>query len=73
MTPRKTHPAALTLRGPEAAGITSGVEVEQQLLGELAGGDSLTEVPLLDVPLPDLPLPDVPLPEGHQDGSVGEG
>jgi hypothetical protein len=36
--------------------------VEQQLLGELPGGDSLPDVRLPDVPLPDVPLPNVPVP-----------
>jgi hypothetical protein len=58
------------------------VDVEQQLLRELAGGNSLPDVQLLEVPLPDVlltavpltdvPLPDVPLPVGRLDGLVGE-
>ena len=87
MTPQKPRPAAPTLREAEAAGNTSDVDVEQQLLGESAGGDSLPDVPLPDVTLPDVPLPDVPLPdvplpdvplphfplpEARRDGSVGE-
>ena len=87
VTPQKPRPAAPTLREAEAAGNTSDVDVEQQLLGESAGGDSLPDVPLPDVPLPDVPLPDVPLPdvplpdvplpdvplpEARPDGSVGE-
>jgi len=53
------------------------VDVDQQLLIESAGGDSLPDVPLPDVPLPDVSLPDVPLanvplPEPRPDGSVGE-
>ena len=83
MTPQKPHPAAPTLREAEAAGNTSDhVDVEQQLLGESEGGDSLPDVPLPDVPLPDVPLPDVPLPdvslsdvrfpEACPDDSVGE-
>jgi len=51
-----------TLQEAEAARNTSGVDVEQQLLGESAGGDSLPDGPLPDVPLPDVPLPDDPLP-----------
>jgi hypothetical protein len=43
------------------------VDVDQQLLIESAGGDSLPNVPLSKVP-----LPNVPLPEAHADGSVGE-
>jgi len=80
--PQKPRPAAPTLRKAEAAGNTLDVDVEQQLLGESAGGDSLPHVPLPDVPLPDVSLPDVPLPdvplpdialpEARPDGSVGE-
>jgi len=87
VTPQKPRPAAPTLQEAEAARNTLDVDVEQQLLGELAGGDSLPDVPLPDVllpdvslpdvplpdvPLPDVPLPDVPLPEARPDGSVGE-
>jgi hypothetical protein len=57
VTPQIPRPAAPTLREAEAAGNTLDVNVEQQLLGESAGGDS---------------LPDVPLPEECLDGSVGE-
>jgi len=60
------------LRDAEAAGNTSDVDVEQQLLIESAGGDSLSDVSPPDVPLPDVPLPDVPLNEVYPDGSVGE-
>jgi hypothetical protein len=63
VTPQKPRPAAPTLREAEAAGNISDVEVEQQLLDESAGGDSLPDVRLPDVPLPDVPLPDVPLPD----------
>jgi len=72
VTPQKPRPAAPNLREAEAAGNISDVDVEQQLLGETAGGDSLRYVRLPDVPLPDVslpdvslldvPLPDVPLP-----------
>jgi len=62
VTPQKPRPVAPTLREAEAAGNTSDVDVDQQLLIESAGGDSL----------PDVPLPDVPLPEARPDGSVGE-
>jgi hypothetical protein len=87
VTPQKLRPAAPTPQEAEAAGNISDVDVEQQLPGESAGGDSLPnirlvdvplpDVPLLDVPLPDVPLPDVPLhdvplPEARLDGSVGE-
>ena len=77
MTPQKPRPAAPTLREADAAGNISDDDVEQQLLGKSAGGDSLPDVrlpdvPLPDFPLPDVPLPDVPLPEARPDGSVGE-
>jgi len=82
VTPQEPRPAAPTLREAEAAGNTSDVDVEQQLLSKSAGGDGLPDVPLPDVPLshvplpdvplPDVPLPDVPLPEARPDGSVGE-
>ena len=81
-TPRKPRPAAPTLRDDEAAGNTSDVDLEQQLLGELAGGYGLPDGPLPDVllpdsplpnvRLPDVPLPDVPLAEACPDDSVGE-
>jgi hypothetical protein len=67
VTPLKLRPAVPTQREAEAAGNTSDVDVDQQLLIESAGGDSLP-----DVPLPNVPLPDVPLPEARPDGSVGE-
>jgi len=62
VTPEKPRPAVPTLREAEAAGNTSGGDVDQQLLIGSAGGDSL----------PDVPLPDVPFPEARPDGSVGE-
>ena len=61
MIPQKPRPAAPTLREAEAAGNTLDVDVEQQLLDESEGGDSLPDVPLPDVPLPDVSVPDVPL------------
>jgi len=87
LTPHEPRPAAPTVRESEAAGNPSDMDVEQQLLGESAGGDGLpdgplpdvplSDVPLPDVPLPDVPLPDVPLldvplPEARPDGSVGK-
>jgi hypothetical protein len=82
VTPQKPRPGAPTLREAVAAGNTLDVDVEQQLLGQSAGGDSLPDVPLPDVPLldvplpdvplPDVPLPDVPLPEAPPVGSAGE-
>jgi len=56
-----------TRREAETAGNRSDVDVDQQLLGESAGGDSLP-----NVPPPDDPLPDVPLPAARPDGLVGE-
>jgi hypothetical protein len=57
------RPAVPTLQEAEAASNTSDVDVNEELLIESAGGDSLSYVPLPDVPLPDVPLPDVPLPD----------
>jgi len=67
VTPQKLCQAAHTLREAEAARNTSDVDVEQQLLGESAGGDSPPNVPHWNVP-----LPDVTVPEARPDGSVGE-
>jgi hypothetical protein len=53
VTPQKARPAAPTVREAEAAGNTSDVNVEHQLLAEPAGGVSHPDVPLPDVPLPD--------------------
>jgi len=71
--PQKPCPAAPTLGEAEAAGNTSDVNVEQHLVGDPAGGDSLPEDPVPDdhlpnhplpvLPLPDVLLPDVPLPD----------
>jgi hypothetical protein len=72
VTPQKPRPAVPPLREAEAAGNTSDVDVEQQLLSEWAGGDGHPNVPLPNVPLPDVPLPDVPRHEVGPDGSVGE-
>ena len=63
LSPQKPRPVVPTLREADSAGNTSDVDVEHQLPGELAGGDSLPNIPLPDVPLPDVPLPDVPLPD----------
>jgi hypothetical protein len=62
VTPQKPRPVVPTQREAEAAGNTTDVVVDQQLLIELAGGDSL----------PDVPLPDVPLREARPDSLVGE-
>jgi hypothetical protein len=61
-TPQKPRPAVPTLQQAEAPGNTSHVDVDQQLLDELADGDSL----------PNVLLPDALLPETNQDGSVVE-
>jgi hypothetical protein len=72
VTPHKPHPVVPTLQEAEAARNTSDVDVDQQLLIKLAGGDSLPNVSLPDVSLRDFPLPNVPLPEACPDGSIGE-
>jgi len=54
-TPQKPRPAVPTLREADAAGNTSDVNVDQQLLIESADGDSLSDVPLPDDPLPEVP------------------
>jgi len=56
-----------TLQEAEAAGNTLNVDINQQLLGESAGGDSLR-----DFTLPDVPLHDVPLPVLRPQGSLSE-
>jgi hypothetical protein len=63
-TPRLEVPS---LRDAEAAGNTSDVDMDQHLLSESAGGDSLH-----DDPLPDVPQPDVPHPEACPEASVGK-
>jgi len=72
MRPQKPHTAVPTWKEAEAAVNTSCVDVNQQLLIESAGGNSLPNVLLPDVPLPDVPLPDFPGPELRPHGSVGE-
>jgi hypothetical protein len=77
VTLEKPGPAAPTLREAEAAGNISDVDMEQQLLGKSAGGNTLPDihlqnVPLPNVPLPNVPIPDVLLPEARPDGLVGE-
>jgi len=61
--PQKPPPVAPTLGEAEGAEMTSDVDVDQQLLGESASGDSH----------PDVSLPDVPLTESRSDSSVGDG
>ena len=80
--PQKHCPVVPTQREAEAARNTLDVDVDQNLLIESAGGNSLPDiplpdvlfpdVPLPDVPLPDVPVPAVPLPEACPEGSVGE-
>jgi hypothetical protein len=72
VTPQRPCPAVPTQQEVEAAGHTSDVDVDQQLLIESAGGNSLPDVPLPDVPLPDVPLPHVSLPDVRLNGSVGK-
>jgi len=59
---QKPRPAVPTRREADAARNTSDVDVDQQLLIESTGRDSL----------PDVPVPNVPLPEARPDGSGGE-
>jgi len=56
----------------EEAGNTSDVDVDQQLLIESAGGNSLPDVPLRHVHLPDGPLHNVPLHESRPESLVWE-
>jgi hypothetical protein len=77
VTGQKDLPAVSTLQEAEAAGNISDVDLEQQLLGASAGGDSPPEVILPDVHLPNVPLRDValpvvPLPRARTYGSVGK-
>ena len=81
VTPQRPRLALPTLEEAEAARNTLDMDVDQQLLMESAGGNSLADVPfpdvtlpnvrLPDVPFPGVPLPDVPLPEARPDRSVG--
>jgi len=64
VTLQNPHLVVPSLREAGAAGNTSDVDVDQQVLVESAGGDSLP-----GVPVPDVPLTDVPLPEARPDGS----
>jgi hypothetical protein len=75
VTPQKPCPAEPTQREAEAAGNTSDVNLDQQLLIPSPGGDSLLEFPfpnvsLADIPLPNVLLSNVPLPEARPEGSV---
>ena len=62
VTSHKHRPAGPSLRDAQTASNTLDVDVDQRLLSELSGGDSL----------PNVPLPNAPLPEACKDGSVGE-
>ena len=73
MTLQKPHLALPMIREAEAARNTSDVDVDHQLLGESAGGNSLSDVPLTDDPLSYVSFSDALLPEACPDGSVGEG
>jgi hypothetical protein len=77
MTPQKPRPAVPALRQADAARNTSNVDVDQQQVGDLAGANSLPDVPLPKVPLPKVTLynfrfPNVPVPELRSVGLVGE-
>jgi hypothetical protein len=77
MRPQKPRPAVPTLQEADAARNTSDVDMDEQLLIDLVGGDSLPNVPLPYVPLPNVPrpkvpLPNVPLPQACPDGSAVE-
>ena len=61
MIPQKPGLAVPTLREAEPARHTSDVDVDQQLLSESTGGDSL----------PDVPLPDATIPETCPVASIG--
>ena len=62
MTPQKPRPVVPTLPLAEAAGNTSDVDEDRQLLGKSAAGHSL----------PDVTLPDVHLPGARPDGFLGK-
>jgi len=49
VTPQKPRLAVPSVRETEAAANTANVDVDQQLLGESAGGDSLPYLPLPEV------------------------
>ena len=61
VTLQQAHPAVPCLREAAPPGYTSDVDVAQQLLGESAGGISLTNVRPVYAPLPEAP----------QDGTTG--
>jgi len=63
VTPQNPCLAVPTVRAAEAAGNTSDMDVNQQLVMESAGGDCLSDVPLPDVHHPDVPYPYIHHPE----------
>jgi len=65
--PQIPRPGVPPLREAVAAGKSSDVDADRQLLSESAGGDSFH-----NVPVPNVPLPDVPLLEESPDGSDRE-
>jgi len=67
VTPPKPHHVVPTLWEAEVARYTSDVDVDQQLVGKAAGGESVP-----GVSLPNVPLPDATLHEACLDCSVGE-
>jgi hypothetical protein len=62
VTPQKHHHTVPTHPEDEAAGNCFNVDLDQQLLGGSAGGDSV----------PDVPLHNANLLEAHPDRAVGE-
>jgi hypothetical protein len=65
VTLQNPHAAVTTLGEAAAAVSTSDVDLDQQLVSESAGGDSLDEITH-----PNVPLPDDALSEEWPDGSV---
>jgi hypothetical protein len=59
VTVQKSRPALPSLREAQAARNSTDVDVKQHLLDGSAGGNSVSNVPLLDIPLPDVHLPEV--------------
>jgi hypothetical protein len=72
MTPEKPCPAVQIMSEAEATGKTSDAVVDQELVIESVGCNSLPDVPLAVVSLPDVPIPDVPFPAACPDRSFGE-
>jgi len=72
LTSQKPQMAVPILWQAKAAGDTTEVDVDQQLLGEPAGGGSLPDVHLCNVPLPNAKLADLAPSEPRPDSSVGK-